>query len=132
MKEIEVSAAVIIKDNKILVTARGYGDFKGYYEFPGGKLEKNESPESCLIREIKEELNATIIIKDFLKTITYDYDKFRLKMHVFMCTLKDDKFELLEHLDAKYVSISELEKIRFLPADFQLIEPIKNYFETVL
>ena len=127
MKEIEVSAAVIYRDDEVLVTARGYGDYKGYYEFPGGKLEKGETPENCLLREIKEEMNADIIIDKYLTTITYDYDKFRLVMHVFMCKLKDNKFELLEHLDAKYVNKNDLEKVSFLPADFQLIKFIQDF-----
>ena len=129
MKEIEVSAAVIYRGDEVLVTARGYGEYKGYYEFPGGKLEKGESPENCLIREIKEEMNAEIIIDKFLTTITYDYDKFRLVMHVFMCKLKDDKYELLEHLDAKYVNKTELKKVNFLPADFQLINAIQDFLD---
>ena len=77
-------------------------------------------------------MNAEIIINDFLKTISYEYDTFKLIMHVFMCTLKDDKYELLEHLNAKYVDKNELEKVSFLPADFQLIKPIQDYLNHLI
>ena len=120
MNQIEVSAAIIIKDNKIFITQRGYGEFKDMWEFPGGKIEPGETPEEALIREIKEELNADIHIKTKLTTIEYDYAKFHLTMHCFICELKNDHISLLEHEAAKFIYKSELNQYNFLPADEEL------------
>ena len=120
MKIIEVSAAIIIKSNKIFITQRGYGDFKDMWEYPGGKIEPGETPEEALIREIKEELSADIHIKTKLTVIEYDYEKFHLIMHCFICELKSDHMSLIEHEAAKFVNVDELDKYNFLPADLEL------------
>ena len=125
-KTIEVVAAIIKKDNKIFVTQRGYGEFKDKWEFPGGKIELNETKEEALKREIKEELKASIIIDEFIGTIQYEYEKFNLIMHNFLCRLENNEFTLLEHEAAKFVSINELDKIDFLPADILVINILKN------
>ena len=129
-KIVEVVAGIIVKEGKILATQRGYGEFKGKWEFPGGKIEHNEFDEPALIREIKEELNADINIIDFLKTIQYDYPKFHLIMHTYICTLKDDvEFvrhddKNMEYDDMKWLDKTELESVDWLPAD---IEAVKEY-----
>ena len=125
-KTIEVVAAIIKKDNKIFVTQRGYGEFKDKWEFPGGKIELNETKEEALKREIKEELKASIIIDEFIGTIQYEYEKFYLIMHNFLCRLENNEFTLLEHEAAKFVSINELDKIDFLPADILVINILKS------
>ena len=129
-KNVEVVAAVIVKDGKILATQRGYGEFKGKWEFPGGKIEHDEFDEPALVREIKEELNADINIIDFLKTIQYDYPKFHLIMHTYICTLRNDlKFvkhddKNMEYDDMRWLDKTELESVDWLPAD---IEAVKEY-----
>lgn len=127
MKTIEVCAAIIIKDNKIFVTQRGYGEFKNMWEFPGGKVEPGEEIENTIKREIKEELDADIEIVKFLNTIEYTYPSFHLVMHNFICRLKEDHLVLLEAEDAKYVSIDELKNVDFLPADLLILPDLINY-----
>ena len=127
MKTIEVSSAIIIKDNKIFVTQRGYGEFKDMWEFPGGKLETGETGEACIVREIKEELDADIEVVHYLNTVEYTYATFHLVMHNYICRLKDDHLSLLEHEAAKYVDIKDLDSIDFLPADLLILEDLKRY-----
>ena len=124
MKVVEVSAAIIIKDGKVFVTRRGYGEFKDMWEFPGGKLETGETGEMAIIREIKEELDADIIIDKYLCTIDYDYEKFHLTMHNYICHLANDHIVLKEHEDAKFVFASELDKVDFLPADVLVVKEL--------
>ncbi len=124
MKTIDVVAAVIKSNNKILATERGYGDFKGQWEFPGGKIKEGETHEKALIREIKEELNANIVVDKFLKRIEWDYPNFHLTMHCYMCSLVSKKYELLEHLDAKWLSKDDLYSVNWLPADLVLLPSI--------
>lgn len=126
MKTIEVSAAIIRKENKILSTARGYGEFKGMWEFPGGKRQEDETFEEAIVREIKEELNADINVEKHIITVEYDYETFHLTMHCFLCNLIDNKFELLEHLDAKWLSYKELDNVSWLPADIIVVNAIKK------
>ena len=126
MKVIEVSAAIIIKDNKIFVTQRGYGEFKGMWEFPGGKLEQGETGEQAIIREIKEELDADIIVDEYLSTIDYDYPTFHLKMHNYICHLASEHIILKEHEAAKFVGITELDLVDFLPADILVVNDLKK------
>lgn len=130
MKKVEVSSAIIIKGTKIFITQRGYGEFKDKWEFPGGKLEKYESPENCIIREIKEELDADIRIIKYLSTIEYTYPTFHLIMHNFICELKSSHMSLLEHEAAKFVDVNELDFIDFLPADKLVLEDIKKAIES--
>ena len=126
MKIVEVSAAIIIKDGKVFVTRRGYGEFKDMWEFPGGKLEAGETGEMAIIREIKEELDADIIIDKYLCTIDYDYEKFHLTMHNYICHLANNHIVLKEHEDAKFVFASELDKVDFLPADILVVKELKK------
>ena len=128
MKTIKVVAAVIcdsLKDKKrIFATARGYGDFKGQWEFPGGKIEDGETPQQALAREIKEELEATIRVGDLIDTIEYDYPTFHLSMDCFWCEVIDGELKLLEAEAAKWLTKETLYDVRWLPADITLIEKI--------
>lgn len=126
MKNIHVSAAIIMKDNKIFVTQRGYGEFKDWWEFPGGKVEEGETPEECLKREIKEELEADINIDKYLCTVEYDYPNFHLKMECFICSLIDGHLELVEAEDAKFITNDQLDSIDFLPADLLVVKELKK------
>ena len=127
MKTIEVVAAIIVDKDRIFVTQRGYGEFKDQWEFPGGKIEPNESREEALVREIKEELNAGIEIISFLSTIEYTYPTFQLKMHNFICHLASDHIDLLEHEAARFVSAHELDSVPFLPADLLILPDLKKW-----
>lgn len=127
MKTIEVCSAIIIKNEKIFITQRGYGEFKDKWEFPGGKLEEGESGEDCIVREIKEELDADIKVISFLNTIEYSYPTFHLIMHNYICELKNGHLLLLEHEAAKFVDITDLDKIDFLPADLLILDDLKKY-----
>lgn len=126
MKTIEVSSAIIIKDNKIFITQRGYGDFKDKWEFPGGKLKESESREECIVREIKEELDADIEVIKYLNTIEYTYSSFHLIMHNYICRLKSDHLSLLEHEAAAFIDVDQLDKIDFLPADKLVLNDIRK------
>lgn len=126
MKNIHVSAAIIMKNNKIFVTQRGYGEFKDWWEFPGGKIEEGETPEECLKREIKEELKADINIDKYLCTVEYDYPNFHLKMECFICSLIDGHLELVEAEDAKFITKDQLDNIDFLPADLLVVKELKK------
>ena len=130
MKTIEVSSAIIIKNNKVFITQRGYGEFKDKWEFPGGKLEKSESGEECVVREIKEELDADIKVVTFLSTIEYNYPSFRLIMHNYICELKNNHMLMLEHEAAKFADASESDNIDFLPADLLIIDKLKDYLNS--
>lgn len=125
MKTIKVVAAVIRKDNLIFATQRGYGEFKDKWEFPGGKIEENETKEEALTREIKEELNASISIDSFIKQIEYDYPSFHLVMDVYFCHLNNPHIELIEAENAKWLKIEEIYDLDWLPADFELLQYIK-------
>ena len=124
MKTIEVVAAIITKDGKYFATQRGYGDFAGGWEFPGGKMETGEMPQDALVREIKEELDAEITVGELFETVEYDYPTFHLTMHCFFCKLVSDHVVLLEHEAAKWLSPEELDSVDWLPADLGLIESL--------
>lgn len=126
MKTIEVVAAIIKKDNKYFATQRGYGDFEGGWEFPGGKMEPGETPQHALIREIKEELDADITVGELIETVEYDYPKFHLTMHCFLCELVSEHVVLLEHEAAKWLSTEELDSVDWLPADLSVINHFKQ------
>jgi 8-oxo-dGTP diphosphatase len=126
MKTIEVTAAIIIKDGKVFATQRGYGDWKGWWEFPGGKMEAGETPQEALIREIHEELDAEIEIGELLDTVEWDYPAFHLKMHCFLCTLVSESIHLNEHEDAAWLSAETLDSVKWLPADEGLIPKIAS------
>lgn len=131
MKTVNVVAAIIINNNKVFATQRGYGEFKDGWEFPGGKIESGETPQEALVREIKEELDTEIEIKDFLKTVEYDYPKFHLSMECFYCRIKSGELVLKEHEAAKWLTVETLDSVEWLPADEGLISDIKNYMKQV-
>jgi 8-oxo-dGTP diphosphatase len=125
MKTIEVSAAIIHdKTGRIFATQRGYGEWKDWWEFPGGKIEPGETPEEALTREIREELNAEISIDKFVTTVEYDYPKFHLTMHCYLCSLTTDSLHLNEHEAAKWLTKEELDSVKWLPADLIVIEKL--------
>ncbi|MBR6899228.1 MAG: tRNA-dihydrouridine synthase [Bacteroidales bacterium] len=126
MKEIEVVAAVIRREGRIFATQRGYGEWKDWWEFPGGKMEADETPEEALRREIREELSAEIGVDRLLCTVEWDYTAFHLTMHCYLCTLLGDSLHLNEHEAARWLSPTELDSVRWLPADVQVIEQLKN------
>lgn len=117
MKQIEVVAAVIRRGNEIFATQRGYGEFKDWWEFPGGKMEAGETPQQSLIREIKEELEADITVGDLIQTVECDYPKFHLTMHTFWCELTSDALHLNEHEASAWLSKDNLYSVKWLPAD---------------
>ena len=124
MKTIEVAAAIIVKDNKVFATQRGYGEFKDGWEFPGGKLEPGESAREALVREIREELDVDIRVGRLLETVEYDYPKFHLTMHCFICELLSEEIVLKEHEDARWLKEEELDTVDWLPADVGVIGKI--------
>lgn len=126
MKTIEVVAAILKDKNKVLATCRGYGEFINMWEFPGGKIEKNESREDALHREILEELNVSINIKNFLMTVEYDYPNFHLIMHCFICSIKDGTINLNEHSDAKWLTKDELKELNWVPADLDIVAKLQE------
>ena len=117
MKHIEVVAAIIRKDGKIFATQRGYGDFKDWWEFPGGKMEPGETREEALVREIREELSTEIKIDKLLRTVEWDYPAFHLTLHCFMCRLASEEMHLNEHEAAKWVDGESIYSLKWLPAD---------------
>lgn len=125
MKTVRVAAAVIRENNRILATARGYGEFKGKWEFPGGKIEMGETPREALKREIMEELSAEIKVGKLIDTIEYDYPDFHLIMECFWCEVVSGRLELKEHEAARWLRREELYSVEWLPADVRLIEKIK-------
>lgn len=126
MKEIKVVAAIIQKENKILATKRGYGEFINMWEFPGGKIESGETKEQALVREIKEELNIEISVDKFAIDIEYQYPNFYLFMSCFMCSIKDGSIEFLEHNDGKWITKEELNTLNWLPADIDAVNYLKE------
>ena len=130
MKAIEVVAAIIRKGDKIFATQRGYGEWKDWWEFPGGKMEAGESPEEALVREIREELDAEISVDKFLHTVEWDYPKFHLTMHCFLSSLLNDALHLNEHEAARWLGKDELRSVNWLPADEILLPMIEEKLES--
>ena len=122
-----VVAAVIREGNKIFATQRGYGEFKGFWEFPGGKIEDGETLQEALVREVREELDVEILVGDLIDTIEYDYPDFHLSLNCFWAGIVSGNLTLKEHQDAKWLSKDELDSVEWLPADITLIEQIKQY-----
>ncbi len=125
MKQIEVVAAIIRKENQIFATQRGYGEWKDWWEFPGGKMEAGETPEDALKREIWEELETRIVVERLVETVEWDYPAFHLTMHCYLCHVESGHLELKEHEAAKWLSRDELESVRWLPADWEIVRKLK-------
>ena len=126
MKQIEVVAAVILHEGRIFATQRGYGEWKDWWEFPGGKMESGETPEEALKREIREGLATDIGVDDLIETIEWDYPKFHLTMHCYWCHVEKGSLSLQEHEAAKWLGKDELLSVKWLPADIQLIDKIRD------
>lgn len=127
-KHIDVVAAVIIRDGKVFATQRGYGEWKGWWEFPGGKIEEEETPEEALKREIREELATDIDVGELLTTVEYDYPKFHLTMSCYLCRVVTGSLTLLEHESARWLCRSELYSVRWLPADDGVLNKLDDIF----
>ena len=126
MKRIEVVAAVIVRDGEVLATRRGYGEWQGWWEFPGGKMEAGESPRDALRREIREELDAEIEVGRLLETVEWDYPSFHLTMHCFICSLVSGSMNLNEHEAAAWLTKENIGSVKWLPADEGLIGRIRQ------
>ena len=126
MKTIEVVAAIIHQDGKILATQRGYGDFKDGWEFPGGKIEPGETANEAIVREIQEELAVTIVPEKLLTTVECDYPKFHLTMHCYLASVSKGHLSLLEHEAMKWLSKDELDTVAWLPADIEVVQKLKE------
>ncbi len=131
MKTVRVVAAIIIDNNRVFATQRGYGEFKDGWEFPGGKIEEGETPQEALVREIKEELDTEIEVKEFLETVEYDYPEFHLSMDCFFCTIKSGELVLKEHEAAKWLTVETLDSVDWLPADEALVQGMKKYMKEI-
>jgi len=126
MKSIKVVAAIIRRGGEVLATQRGYGEFKDWWEFPGGKVESGETPEAALEREISEELEAAIRVIRPVTDVSYDYETFHLDMRCFLCELVGDGLTLLEHESAAWLDAATLGSVKWLPADIQVVETIRE------
>ena len=126
MKTYHVVAAIIKQSDKILATQRGYGDYKDGWEFPGGKIEHNETPEEALIREIQEELAMTISVDSHVVDVSYDYPQFHLEMGCFLCSIADGTPHLLEHEAAKWLEPRDIDSVDWLPADILVVNALKD------
>ena len=127
MKQIEVVAAIIHDDEgRIFATLRGCGDYKDWWEFPGGKMEAGEKPEEALKREIWEELETRIVVERLVETVEWDYPQFHLTMHCYLCHVESGHLELKEHEAAKWLRKDELESVNWLPADWDLVRKLKK------
>ena len=126
MKKIEVVAAIIQREGAYFATQRGYGEFEGMWEFPGGKIEAGESSEDALKREIQEELGIDITINKFLCTTDYDYPSFHLTMHCYLCRIESGEIELREHKSALWLTAELLDSIEWLPADKEVVDKLKS------
>lgn len=126
MKTIRVVAAIIVHNNKIFATQRGYGEFKDGWEFPGGKIEEGETPQQALVREIKEELDTEIEVGELVDRVEYDYPAFHLSMDCFLCRVKSGDLVLKEHEAARWLTQENLDSVDWLPADKGLIEKLPS------
>lgn len=124
MQTKKVVAAVIIKDGQLFATQRGYGNYKDWWEFPGGKIEPGETPQEALRREIREELDTIVSVGELLYTVEYDYPEFHLSMQCYLCTIVSGELTLLEHEAACWLGKDELQSVRWLPADIAIVEKI--------
>ena len=122
MKTIEVVAAIIHQNGRILATQRGYGEWKGMWEFPGGKMEAGETEKEAIVREIREELNVGILVERKVCAVEYDYPQFHLVMHCYMCSVAEGTLELKEHQSARWLAETEWESVEWLPADVEVVK----------
>ena len=129
MKTVRVVAAIIIENDKVFATQRGYGEFKDGWEFPGGKIEPGETPEEAIVREIKEELDTEVEVIELLDTVEYDYPNFHLSMWCFICKIKSGDLVLKEHEAAKWLTKDTLGSLEWLPADMGLVGEIEKYLK---
>lgn len=127
MKTIRVVAAIILQEGSVFATQRGYGKWKDWWEFPGGKIEENETPQEALVREIREELDTEIAVGDLFDTVEYDYPDFHLSMKCYICTVVSGNLVLKEHEAARWLDRENLDSVDWLPADLDLIRKLKEY-----
>ena len=128
-KTIKVVAAIIIRDGRLFATQRGYGGYKDWWEFPGGKVEAGESPEEALKREIREELDSEISVDEFLMTVEYDYPEFHLSMDCFLCSVVSGQLTLLEHEAAEWLPLTDPWSVKWLPSDIEVVEELTKRSE---
>lgn len=126
MKTVRVVAAIIIRDGKVFASQRGYGEWQGWWEFPGGKIEAGECQQEALVREIREELDAEIEVGELIETIEWDYPDFHLTMHCFVCSLVSESMHLNEHEDSAWLTRDTLHSVKWLPADKGLVDRLKK------
>ena len=126
MKTIRVAAAVILRDGAVFATQRGYGPWKDWWEFPGGKIEEGETPPEALSREIREELDTEVAVGEKLMDVEYDYPEFHLSMACFLCTVVSGRLELKEHESARWLAREALEDVRWLPADSAVVRKLRT------
>ena len=131
MKKIKVAAAIICDEGRVLATQRGYGEFKDMWEFPGGKIEINETPEEALKREVMEELDVKVRMEGHFCTVEYDYPTFHLSMICFICSIAEGKLILKEHESAKWLSAEELDTVEWLPADVEILPMLKEKLSAI-
>ena len=122
----KVVCAVIVEDGKVFATARGYGKYRGMWEFAGGKIEANETPQEALVREIKEELDVDINVGKLIRTVEYDYTDFHLSMYCYLATIKHRTIRLVEAQESRWLGIDELNSVNWLPADRMILEDVKE------
>ena len=126
MKSIEVVAGIITDSGKIFATQRGYGDYKDFWEFPGGKMEPGETPQQALARELREELSVEVDVGEFVCTVEYDYPGFHLTMHCFYCSVTGGTLTLLEHEAAKWLNMEQIHSVDWLPADVVVVNALEK------
>ncbi len=129
MKTINVVAAIIVRENCVLATQKAKGDWKDFWEFPGGKIEQGEKAEDAVVREIREELSATVSVQKEIATVEYDYPQFHLFMRCFLCALKSDEIFLNEHKNFRWISRADLKNLKWLPADECVLEKIASFLD---
>ena len=123
-RSIKVVAAIITEGEKFFATQRGYGAWKDWWEFPGGKVEAGETPEEALVREIREELDTTVSVDEFLMTVEYDYPEFHISMDCFLCSVISGELTLLEHESARWLPLSDPLQVKWLPSDIEVINKL--------